>query len=397
MKDANDYLRAYGAEGLRKAIDETPAEPHRSNGGEAARTAGPRPFPPIEGRGDAPVVFKTLAAFIKEYVPLDYTVDPIIRGGSLYTLTAKTGAGKTALMVVMALAIAPGRRDLLNLDVATGRVAYLTAENPDDARMRFMIACYLLNINFDDIADSIVILDRRARPENIVAALMKLAEQKPFAAVLVDTLAAFFDGKDSNDAVEGGEFLRRMRPLTRIEGRPAVIVAAHPIKNATEDSLIPYGSGAILNEVDGNLTLWQQPATGLVSLHWQGKIRGLDFEPLLFRFEINGSPDVLDVKGRQVQLPTLRPSSPEAAEQKQRSDEDLDRALLRAMIAEPNATQRDWASASGISTTRVNVRLIGRLQKEKLVEATLGRWSVTAKGRKAMSGSSEKRAEQENG
>jgi len=32
-------------------------------------------------------------------------------------------------------------------------------------------------------------------------------------------------------------------------------VSAHPIKNASENALVPYGSGAILNEVDGNLTL----------------------------------------------------------------------------------------------------------------------------------------------
>ena len=154
-----------------------------------------------------PVEFKTLAAFAAEYVPLDYTVEPIIRGGSLYTLTAKTGAGKTALMVVKALAIATGRRDLLSLDVAKGRVAYLTAENPDDTRMRFMIACYLLNIDFAEIADRVVILDRREKPEDVAAGLMKLAEQEPFALIQLDTLAAFFDGKDINNPVEGGEFL----------------------------------------------------------------------------------------------------------------------------------------------------------------------------------------------
>ena len=122
-----------------------------------------------------------------------------------------------------------------------------------------------------------MILDRREKPEAVHAALAKLAEQEPFALVIVDTLAAFFDGDNINDAVQGGEFMRRLRPLTQIAGLPSVIVAAHPTKNATEDALVPYGSGAILNEVDGNLTLWKKPETGLVSLHWQGKLRGLEF------------------------------------------------------------------------------------------------------------------------
>ncbi len=350
--------------------------------GPNARRAKPN------GEGEALpklVAFKTLGEFVREYVPLDYTVEPIIRGGSLYTLTAKTGAGKTALLVIMALAIATGRRDLLNLDVTSGRVAYLTAENPDDARMRFMIACYLLNIDFAKVEQSILILDRRERPEDITAGLMKLAEQEPFSAVLADTLAAFFDGKNISDPVEGGEFLRRMRPLTRIKGLPAVIVAAHPIKNAAADNLIPYGAGAILNEVDGNLTLWKQPETGFVSLHWQGKLRGLEFEAMLFRFEITGSSEVLDAKGRQVQLPTLRPSSVEAAEEREKVSVNKDVALLKAMQSDPGGTVRDWAASAGISRSSVE-RALNRLagaKGGKLVEKILDKWSVTKAGHKA--------------
>ena len=119
-----------------------------------------------------------------------------------------------------------------------------------------------------------MILDIRIKPEEVFAKIQKLADADPFTLVIVDTFAAFFDGNDTNDATQGGEFMRRLRPLTKIGGLPTVVVAAHPIKNAPEDNLIPYGSGAILNEVDGNLTLWKQPATGFVSLHWQGKLRG---------------------------------------------------------------------------------------------------------------------------
>jgi len=328
------------------------------------------------------VSFKTLSQFTAEYVPLAYTVDPIIRGGSLYTLTARTGHGKTGFLVIVALAIATGRRDLLNLDVERGRVAYLTAENPDDARMRFMIACFLLNIDFDEASDHIVILDRREKPEDIVAGIKKLAARAPFAAVLMDTLAAFFDGKDTNDAVEGGDFLRRVRPLTMIEGRPAVVVAAHPVKNAAADNLLPYGSGAILNEVDGNLTLWLQSSTGFISLHWQGKIRSLDFEPLIFRIEIAGSPDVVDAKGRQVQLPTLRPATAEDEDEREKVSADRDKKLLMAMHADPGGTVRDWATAASLSKSAIE-RTLNRLAKpasDKLVKNSLGKWSLTNTG-----------------
>ncbi len=335
-------------------------------------------------RPPAPIVFKSAAKFCGEYVPLAYTLEPIIRSASLYTLTAKTGAGKTAFNVVAAFAVATGRADILNREVVKGRVAYLACENPDDIRMRFKIAAFLLGIDLDEIGDRLLILDSRAKPEAVHAELKRHAEQEPFALIIVDTLAAFFDGDNINDAVQGGQFMRRLRPLTQIAGLPSVLVAAHPVKNASEEALVPYGSGAILNEIDGNLTLWKNPQTGLVSLHWQGKLRGLEFEPVPFRFEVMGCPDILDAKGREVHLPTLRPASEEGAEARQRAEVDTDRLLLGAMVSNPGASQQDYADAIRCSKSSIN-RKLQRLAREKLVEQFLDKWAITAKGKKCLS------------
>ena len=62
----------------------------------------------------------------------------VLISGSLYTLTATTGTGKTALMVTTALAGATGR-DILGRRVKQGRYAFCTAENPDGVRMRFAV------------------------------------------------------------------------------------------------------------------------------------------------------------------------------------------------------------------------------------------------------------------
>jgi hypothetical protein len=338
-------------------------------------------FPGAAIIDQSPIKFKTLAEFCREYVPLAYAIEPLLRTSSLYALTAKTGHGKTAFLVASALAIATGRPDILELEVTRGRVAFLTFENPDDVRMRFMIAAFVLNIDLDEISDSIVILDFRIKPEEVLAKIKTLADVDPFTLVIIDTFAAFFDGNDTNDATQGGEFMRRLRPLTKINGNPAVIVAAHPVKNASEDNLLPYGSGAILNEVDGNLTLWKQPATGFVSLHWQGKLRGLDFEPVLFRFEETSSPGLLDAKGRQFMLPTMRPASAEAAAQRDKDETNTDLALLRAMIADPDGTQAEWGEAIGRAKGRVNAKL-QNLKQLKLVEEGLGKWRITPKGMK---------------
>ncbi|MFO1125105.1 MAG: AAA family ATPase [Methylocystis sp.] len=331
----------------------------------------------------APLIFKTAATFAGEYVPLAYTIEPFLRSSSLYALTARTGAGKTGFLVVAMLAVATGRADILGREVTQGRVAYLACENPDDIRMRLMIAAYLLNIDLRSLGDNIVILDRREKPEAVHAALAKLAEEKPFRLIIVDTLAAFFDGDNINDAVQGGQFMRRLRPLTQIAGQPSVIVAAHPVKNASEDNLVPYGSGAILNELDGNLTLWKKPDSGIVSLHWQGKLRGLEFEPAPFRFEVTGCPEILDAKGREVHLPTMRPASEESAENREQQETDGKRALLLEMISNPGASQADYATALGCSKSSINRRLQS-FARERLAEQFLDKWKITERGRKCV-------------
>ena len=134
--------------------------------------------------------FKSAAAFCAEYVPLAYVIEGIMRSASLYTLTAKTGAGKTAFNIVAGLAVATGRTEILGVEVTEGRVAYIAAENPDDCRMRIMIAAFLLHVDIGKLEDRIVILDRREKPEAVHAELARLAKTKPFALVLADTLAA---------------------------------------------------------------------------------------------------------------------------------------------------------------------------------------------------------------
>lgn len=206
--------------------------------------------------------------------------------------------------------------------------------------------------------------------------------QPEFRLVMVDTFAAHFDGKDVNNPVEAGNFMRRYRPMTQLPGRPIVLVSAHPVKKATNSNLIPYGAGAILNEVDGNLTLVRNEKR--ITLHWQGKIRGPDFEPMTFRIEAPPCPDILDIQGREVATPVLMPSTMEVAAEVKNIDFNKDMKLLIAMTEKPNGTQDDWAKAIGLrARSSVNGRLL-RLQSERLVEQAAGVWSLTSKAKRAV-------------
>jgi hypothetical protein len=351
---------------------EPPGEPFYQH--EPAAMINARP-------AEASGTFKTAQDFCAEFVPPSYAIEPIVRSGSLYTATARTGAGKTGLLITTALAVATGRQDILAREVTKGRVAYVAAENPDDLRMRIMVAAWQFNIDLAEISENLLIMDKRCKPEELIIKLKSLQAGGPFTLIMIDTLAAFFDGGDANDNVQAGEFMRRLRPLTQLDGHPSVLVAAHPVKNASEDNLVPYGGGAILNEVDGNLTL-AKTAGGAVKMHWQGKLRGVEFDPLYFKIETASSPDVIDAKGRQVQLPVMRSATETDAEQREEAEISSDLALLKAMLAEPGASQMAWAVAIGKSKGLVN-RKLQKLKSEKLVDVVLGKWSLTERGRKA--------------
>jgi archaellum biogenesis ATPase FlaH len=326
--------------------------------------------------------FKTAQVFCAEFVPPSYAIEPFVRSGSIYMVTAKTGSGKTALLNTTALAVATGRNDILGREVAKGRVAYIAAENPDDLRMRLIVSAWLFNIDIAEISKNLLIMDQRCKPEELIIRLK--SEQKsggPFTLIIIDTLAAFFDGSDANDNVQAGEFMRRLRPMTQLDGHPSVLVAAHPVKNASDDNLVPYGGGAILNEVDGNLTLSKADG-GAIKMHWQGKLRGVEFDPLFFKIELASSPDVIDAKGRQVQLPVMRPATEADAEQREQAEISTDLALLRAILAEPTATQAAWGIAISKSKQVVNKKL-QKLKSDRLVDVVLGKWSLTDRGRKA--------------
>jgi hypothetical protein len=353
---------------------EPPGEPFYQH--EPAAMIGNKPFEPA-------AIFKTARDFCAEFVPPSYAIEPFVRSGSIYTVTAKTGSGKTALLNTTALAVATGRNDILGRDVAKGRVAYIAAENPDDLRMRLMVSAWLFNIDIAEISENLLIMDQRCKPEELIIRLK--SEQKtggPFTLIMIDTLAAFFDGSDANDNVQAGEFIRRLRPMTQLDGHPSVLVAAHPVKNATDDNLVPYGGGAILNEVDGNLTLSKSDG-GAIKMHWQGKLRGVEFDPLFFRIELASSPDVIDAKGRQVQLPVMRPATEADAEQREEAEINVDVALLRAMLADPGGSQADWAQRIGRAKSIVN-RKLKKLERSRLVEQILNRWTITARGKNAL-------------
>ena len=258
------------------------------------------------------------------------------------------------------------------------RSAFCTAENPDDLRMRFMVACYIFGIDVQVIDRDIIISDNRVAPEDIVA-WTKETDQS-FTLIVVDTWQAYFDGRDPNNNAEAVSFTRRFRPLATGKGAPIVIVAAHPPKQASNDNLLPYGGGGTLNEVDGNFT-FRIDESGFFRLHWLGKIRGLPFDPLHFLIDKLDAPEVITVEGVRVKLPVMFPVDQEAVDARGEALANRDLMLLKAMADDPTGSERKWATAAGI-TRRAAQMMLERLQHDRLVTKKARRWTLTNEGKK---------------
>ncbi|MCW6513103.1 AAA family ATPase [Lichenifustis flavocetrariae] len=322
-------------------------------------------------------------SFGLEWKPPDFIVEPFLCSGTLFGLTAGTGTGKTGLMLSLALAVASGRSEVLGLPSRKGRVVFVTIENPAHVRGRMVVTARFFDIRIGKLGNQFIIIRGRCSPEDLLFSLQQVTlHGHEISLVIIDGFSAMFDGKDLNSGVEGGEFLRRLRPITELRGAPAVLVAMHPGKGAGNDELVPVGSGMLLNELDANLVLRRNSVEKCVDLHWAGKIRGLDFAPISFVHELATSPLILDSEDRPIQMPVMRrhvPSKPSPVALTDTRPASPP-ALLKAMITHPEGPQRTWAADVGCSQAMVGKHL-KRLEQDHFAASEKGHWTITEKGR----------------
>ena len=278
------------------------------------------------------------------FTPPAYLVDGVLQRGYLYSLTARTGHGKTAVGMYVAQSIARGL-PMHGKEVKAGTVLLLAGENPDDIRARFLVLADAYGFKAEDLKMRFVagVIDIAARMPEIRAEAEKIGD---LVLVIVDTAAAYFPGDETNSNSQQGAYARLLRQLTFLPGKPAVLVNCHPVKNASRDNLLPMGGSAFLNEVDGNLTLWAN-AERQTTLHWQGKFRGPEFEPMTFELEVADSARVIDAEGRLMPSVVAKPVSElklQMEEGKQESEENM---LMRAIAANRNISIANLAIKCG--------------------------------------------------
>ena len=378
-------MRRWGDEDFVREAKKPPPEPPKDDWQARAKDFEEPKVDPATGQ-PLPLIL-TAEQFVAGFTPPEYVIDGILQRGYIYGLTARTGHGKTAVAMYVAQCLARGE-PMHSRAVKTGTVLFLAGENPDDIRARYLVLAEAngfdpTRVRMRFIAGVVSLPERMAEIEAVAAEIDDLV------AVMVDTAAAYFPGDETNSNSQQAAYARLLRRLTFLRGKPLVLVNCHPIKNAARDNLLPMGGSAFLNEIDGNLTLWADSEKH-VTLHWQGKFRGPEFEPVSFELVVAQSDRVKDAAGRLMPSIVARPVSDqtlEQAEQLQISDEDK---LLRLIYDNPTVSQAGLAllagwTAGGKAHKSKVARLIGRLLSDKLISRFRGgKYQLTAKGEKVI-------------
>jgi hypothetical protein len=210
-------------------------------------------------------------------------------------------------------------------------------------------------------------------------------EKHATGLVIVDTLQAFFDGDDSNSNEQMKALAHVLRRISNLG--PAVLVPAHPVKNVSKDRNVPYGGGALLNEIDGNLSLWGEPEA--VELSWCGKFRG-SFEPITFALDVVEMPGVKDADGDPIRTVKARVIGALEIEQKASAANQMQRRILFVVNDHQGISARKVAAEYGRryphepSSDNTVLRRVQSLQRDGLVERVLDGLSITPKGRRVI-------------
>lgn len=166
------------------------------------------------------------------------------------------------------------------------------------------------------------------------------------------------------------------------------MVACHPVKNAGGDNLVPYGGGAFLNEVDGNLAAKRSDSS--VAVHWQEKFRGPDFTEILFGLRTAARVDRLkDSKGRFLPTVISYPMGDDAQEEMAARIRTQEDDLLRVLVQMPEASQASlatalgWLMRDGKPYKVLVARALKSLEGAKLIKKDRDGYSLTANGEKA--------------
>jgi AAA domain len=329
-------------------------------------------------------LIQSSAAFTANYIPPDYLIDGFLQRRYLYSLTARTGEGKTAISLLLMAYVALGR-PLADRTVDKGRCLMFAGENPDDVCARWIAMGQQMDFDLETI-DAHFIPGVFSIPDLLPRIQTEVAEIGNVDLLIIDTSAVYFEGENENDNVEAGKHAVMLRNLITLPGGPCIIVNCHPTKNATDENIVPRGGGAFLAAVDGNLCAKKDDMT--IELSCQGKFRGPEFAPINFSLKQGTHERLKDSKGRLIKTviaTCLSEQAKEDMDKAARTDEDQFMLAIEddGKISIANLARKlEWIGITGEPQKSKVSRTANRLKAGKYLTRERGEFIPTKKGEK---------------
>lgn len=244
--DAFNFLQAGGTvDGVRALLEE--AEPIREAGEEVPMQAkefvSPSKTGTLHEREFAPLTAGDFLDLGDEDEAVEWILEDYLPAGGLALLVAKPKEGKSTVAYELAVRVAQGRA-FLNRGSHQGGVLILALEeHPRDVRLR------LRSLGADRLLNLYVC----ARPLDCTAdtmgAIRRFVSDQGIRLVVMDTLGAFWDVHDENDAAEVTQAMKPFLALARETGA-CVLLIHHARKSDGSYGDEIRGSGALFAAVD---------------------------------------------------------------------------------------------------------------------------------------------------
>ena len=316
---------------------------------------------------------KPMSQAVKELVPPVYVVQYLIQKEHLYTLTAKNNSGKSTFASAMVRSVANGD-PFGEMQTFKGRVLLLSGENAADTNLKFR---YLMDVEQVDLSN-VDVLEMAFELKNGGVERLIGELKHEYVLIVIDSLQAYFGAGDFNSNSDALAHLQACRKLTQIKGNPAVVVLAHPTKSA--ETLEPYGGGALMNELDSNLTLKLENDIGI--LH-HTKLRQSPFAPRHFQLLVVKVPNFEDNFGKQATTTQFIPLSSEKASGVKTDNERVCFQILGLLLArnlsKGDLSEQIFGDRDEKHTSKI-YRLINELRQKKFLKDS-GEFELTAKGK----------------
>lgn len=340
LADARLYYVALVADTRPRRVAE--AEFDRAVEGARAKGLGKAPADDADG-GDLLVDAGT--AYSEADAPR-WILDRWLPRGSVTTLYARGGVGKSRLGLQLAAAAASDR-PFLGLGLDAENASYLTLEDPPSvARYRLQ---GLIDLGLSEAARP----PRLLVPGRGVAPTLwhdgeptplgeQVAERAADTDVLVIDPLALAYGDSENDRAAVSAFLAWLNGVAE-DSAAAILLLGHPAKS-------PLGEGSTYS----GSTAWRNAARTLWTLKPTDQIAGASHVFEVDKLNLAPKPDALAVESKELGWRVVGPVDRDALrKQKEREREERDAEIVR-LVVDQGLSQGAAAEAVGVSKSTVN-------------------------------------------